>query len=91
MGLLESFAYGIPSIITFGTNVGDMIIKYNSGFCSNCSVSGIKDSLIKMLSISIDDYFLMRKNALELAKEYDWDRIADMTHHLYLDRLNLKK
>lgn len=83
MGLLEALSYGLPSIVTYGTNMGEEIISYGAGFCSSCDCNGIMNNLLKIMELSEEDLMEMSENAKKLAGEYKWEEIAKKTHDCY--------
>ena len=83
MGLLEALSYGLPSIVTYGTNMGSEIASCGAGFCSSCDVDGIKNSLIKIISLEKSDLNRMSECAMILASKYNWNEIAKQAHLSY--------
>lgn len=82
MGLLEALAFGLPCIVTTGTNMRDEIDKANAGWGADNNVSSIKRALRSMVEDK-DDFESMGANARELACRYDWDAIAKQSHDTY--------
>lgn len=80
MGLIEALAYGVPAIVTPGTNMAKEIGEANAGWiCNDVTV----EEVTKMLKQSISERNLLpikSENAIELAKKYDWDILADRLH-----------
>ena len=85
MGLLEALSYGLPSIVTHETNIGEKICRAGAGFSTPCTVDGIIDSLSQVLCLTCNQYCEMSKKALLFAKEYDWDTIAKKAHEQYMN------
>ena len=83
MGLLDALSYGLPVLVTEGTNMGEAISETDSGLNSICDSDQIKDNLLQILNYSEQEFLKMSKNALELSKKYSWDRIAMNTHIEY--------
>ncbi len=77
MGVLEALSYGIPCLITPQTNMANIIEQYHCGWVVNLDSEKIKEAIIKAVS----DYKLQRKiledNALEAAKYFSWEKIAE--------------
>ena len=82
MGLIEALAYGLPAIATYGTNMGKEIKAYNAGWVSETTVEGIADSLRSMIA-DYENADKFSKNAITLAEQYSWDRIAEFSHREY--------
>ena len=80
MGLIEALAYGVPAIVTPGTNMADEIAKSDAGWvCNEASADAIKTQLQNVLK---ERFILANKgaNAAKLAKKYDWDVLAENFH-----------
>lgn len=79
MGLIEALAYGIPSLVTPGSNMSDEIKNTDSGWVADCTVASIGQALRNV----IEEKSLLpqkSKNAIELSKVYDWNAIAQDFH-----------
>ncbi len=89
MGLIEALSYGLPCLITEGTNMKDKIEEYDAGWVTDISVKGIEKAFIKMIE---DKKFFKNKskNTVELSKIYDWDNIAKISHEKYWEIVNKK-
>ena len=86
MGLLEALSYGLPAFITTGTGQRENIEKYDAGWGCDFDVSGITKCLRLMLS-TIDQIEKKGKAAMELAKQFDWVRLANQFHDEIQNRL----
>lgn len=82
MGLIEALSYGIPALITYGTNMGEEVLKYNAGWVSETSVYGIRN-IMKEMIVSQNQLLEKGKNARRLASRYHWDNIAQRAHDYY--------
>ena len=79
MGLVEALAYGLPCLVSAGTNMREEIETANAGW----TCDGTTDSLVRALLDVVNEKNLFKeksKNAINLAKEYDWDRLASIFH-----------
>ena len=79
MGLVEALAYGLPCLVSAGTNMKEEIETANAGWACD----GTTDSLVRALLDVVNEKNLFKeksKNAFNLAKEYDWDRLAARFH-----------
>lgn len=90
MGLIEALSYGLPVVVTEGTNMKHEIDKYMCGVTSENSVQGIKTALSDMLDCSPYILTIKSENAIKLAHEYSWRKIAANTHKLYTELLHNK-
>ena len=82
MGLIEALAYGLPSLVTDGTNMGEEIASYNAGWVCKCTPESISEGL-KTIVEERHRMHDLQINAKELAKQYSWDKIAQSAHENY--------
>ena len=82
MGLLEALSYGLPCLITEGTYMLQEIDKFQAGWTADTTMDSIQQALLKMLAEK-EVFQIKGKNILQLAKNYDWERIAEMSHTKY--------
>lgn len=82
MGLIEALSYGIPCIITQGTNMSLTVQQNDAGWICKNEIDSIRDSLIEMIRYK---ELLNKKggNASLLGEKYNWDSIAKVTHNEY--------
>lgn len=78
MGLLEALSYGIPSLVTIGTNMSEEINSYNAGWIADSTVESISNAL-RNATIDKSLYNEKSLNALKLSREYIWDSISIKT------------
>ena len=80
MGLIEALAYGLPVVVTPGTNMAKEIANSDSGWVCDGTVEGICEALKAVVS---DKALLMKKsaNAKKLASDYRWDNLAKQFHN----------
>ena len=81
MSLLEAFTYGLPTIITEGTNLGNIVKEYNAGYIAKNNVESIE----KVLKVAINDKKVCDKsaNARKLSQHYLWDNVCKITIEEY--------
>lgn len=79
MGLIEALAYGLPAVVTVGTNMKDEIEKANAGWACETSIESVRKGLLEMISDK-DNFEIKSVNAANLAKEYNWDVLANRLH-----------
>ena len=82
MGLIEALSYGLPCLVTTGSNMADEILKANAGWTSDVNEEGIMEALKHLLNEK-DQIPVKGKNALELSKQYNWDLLAKNAHEKY--------
>lgn len=82
MSILEALSYGLPCLVTDGTNIRSEIEKHTAGWGCSTDVNGISRALKEMIS-GIPKMKEYSKHAVELAKEYSWEEIAEMSHVEY--------
>ena len=79
MGLVEALAYGLPCVVSTGTNMREEIEDADAGW----TCYGTTDSLVRALIDVVNERHLFKKkseNAISLAKNYDWDVLAKKFH-----------
>ncbi len=79
MGMIEALAYGLPCLVTPGTNMVDVIKEYDAGWICNVDKQSIKEELLVAISEK-EKYKEKSSNAINLAKQYDWEKIAKEFH-----------
>ena len=87
MGLIEALAYGLPCVVTTGTNMRPEIEQYNAGWTADNTVDSIAAALTKMLNERAQ-FAQKSVHARALAEQYDWDKIAQQSHQIYEEILN---
>lgn len=90
MGLIEALSYGIPCFVTRGTNMYKDIAEAKAGWTAENDIQDVSKRLQDML-LNSDDFKEKSENAFLLAKKYNWDEIAELSHELYLKNLNLEE
>ncbi len=79
MGLVEAIAYGLPSLVTPGSNMADEIQTNDCGWVCKKSAEAIGDTLKNILQ-NKDQLLIKSKNALRVSESYHWERIAKDFH-----------
>ena len=77
MGLLEALSYGLPSLVTEGSNMASEIKKGKCGWASETTVAGVVSSF-RNLEKDFNRLNELSYNAVALAKEYSWDNVSNM-------------
>lgn len=76
MGVLEALTYGVPCILTPGTNMADEIVESGAGWKAELHAESIADTIIKAVNDMRKDCLVYQKAAYNLSKKYDWRIIA---------------
>lgn len=80
MGLIEALAYGVPAIVTPGSNMANEIRDANAGWtCDDVTVEEISRMLRQVIA-ERNQLKEKSKNAIELARPYDWSKLAERFH-----------
>lgn len=87
MGLIEALAYGLPCLVTPGTNMLEEVKKADAGWVCEGNVESIKDILIKVI-VDKNKYDFKSLHAIELAKMYNWDNLAEDFHKELMKLIN---
>nr|WP_281419838.1 glycosyltransferase [Evansella tamaricis] len=87
MGLIEALSYGLPCLVTEGTNMKEEIQGSNAGWVADNNVQSIKLALLHVIS---EKNKLREKSlaAKELVRKYDWLMIGEMTTVKYKELVN---
>lgn len=87
MSLIEALNYGLPSLVSKGSNMLDEVIKHDAGWKCECNAQSIASALEHILKNKIE---LVNKsnNALQLGRMYDWHSIAKSFHEDVCKLLN---
>lgn len=79
MGLVEALAYGLPALVTPGSNMMGEIIGADAGWGAELSSESIASALLQV--IAQKNLFPAKSgNALKLAAEYRWNVLAQRLH-----------
>ena len=83
MGILEALSYGLPCIVTGGTNMSREVSLNDAGW----KVEIASEHMEKGLRRAVEDYrkrkIVLSQNALDLAKQYSWGNMADIYQDVY--------
>ena len=84
MGILEAMSYGLPCLVTVGTNMGDFIDEYNAGWTAQTNALSVFENIVR--AINERETFTKKSNgAAKLIKdEFSWDSITKETLNNYL-------
>ncbi len=83
MGILESLSYGIPTLVTRGTTLGEQIREADAGWSAETDADSVSEAILKALSEK-DRYEEIGSNGRKLASSrYSWPVIAADTIEKY--------
>lgn len=76
LGVLEAMSYGLPCLVTEGTNLGDEVKDYSAGWHCENNIDSISEAILK--SIKDKEAFIkIGKNGRDFVKtNYSWSIIA---------------
>lgn len=76
MGILEALSYGIPCVITRGTNSGEFVNEYNAGWVAETNAESIAQE-IKQAILDKDEWINKSQNAVRLVEEkFEWNNVS---------------
>lgn len=76
LGILEALSYGLPCLITSGTNLKEFVEDYDAGWCTPTNAESIASGMILAMREQ-EKYPQKSKNAVRLvAENFSWDTVA---------------
>lgn len=77
MAILEALSFGLPVLITDGTNLNEIIEEGQAGWTCHSSI----DDVARMIrsAVECDDCSEISKNARNLSLKYTWNEVSKMT------------
>ena len=82
MSILEALSYGLPCLVTEGTNIKEEIEHAGAGWGCETSVKGIGEAFKAL--VKSDEYLQdFSERARNLASCYSWEKIASNSHSIY--------
>ena len=90
MGLLEALAYGLPSLVTTGSNMRLEVETNKAGWGADNNAVSVASAFERLLA-DVDNYQKMSQNACKLAEMYSWDAIAQKSHVNYIELLQKRR
>lgn len=83
LGILEALSYGLPCLVTEGTNLGSIIRKYDAGWVAKTSAQSIAEALTE----AITQYAAWQDKSMHAIKliedNFSWDIISKQTIRNY--------
>lgn len=86
IALLEALSYGVPCLVTPGTNMDKEVSRRDAGWCSEFSAEAISNEIVKIIE-SKNEWQKKSDNARALASVYSWNSIAEKAHGEYIKLL----
>lgn len=80
MGLIEALAYGLPAMVTTGSNMREEIEQSDAGWTADTTLESVADALEKIMQ-EAGRLKSKGENARRLAAGYDWKILADRLHY----------
>ena len=75
LGVLEAFSYGIPCLLTKGTNLSGYAKSYNAGWECDATVESIAAAIAE--AVSCTDLEIKSQNAVNIIKDnFNWEKAA---------------
>lgn len=78
MALIEALSYGLPCVVTRGSNMKAEVETYHAGWTAENNVDSIKDALLNMIE-NKSTVSAKGKNAKILSERYRWEKIAQIS------------
>jgi glycosyltransferase involved in cell wall biosynthesis len=83
MAVIEAMSYGIPCILTEGTNMQEDLIKYDAGWDTDLAPNEIAKKIVKAVQ-SPSEISNKGLNARKLIEEnYTWEKVAEQSVEFY--------
>lgn len=86
MAMIETLAYGLPALVTPGTNMQKEIVKNDAGWGCECDANSVANALLTIINEK-DSMNTKGENARNLAKKYSWTDIAENFHNSIIELL----
>lgn len=83
MGVLEALSYGVPCILTPGTNMAEVIKSNNAGWVADLTAESIACTIMQAVNEYLSNTMYYKMNAYNLSKQYDWVLIAKQSILIY--------
>ncbi|WP_345242026.1 glycosyltransferase [Pontibacillus salipaludis] len=87
MGLIEALSYGLPCIVTTGSNMAGEVLEANAGWTAETNEQSVVKAFERLLNEK-DQFSLKSENARNLSKRYDWDVLARSAKEEYESLIN---
>lgn len=81
MALIEAMSYGLPCLVSKGSNMKEEVETAKAGWIFNSDLKELEDEIERCANES-EKYREYGENAIKLSTKYNWDGIAELTHEL---------
>ena len=88
MGLIEALSFGLPCLVTKGTNLSDKIKEFDAGWIAENDEVSLSRALLRCIGDK-ERMNIKSQNAKKLSEQYSWENVALITHE-YLNSLLIK-
>lgn len=82
MSVLEALSYGLPCLVTQGSNLREVIEENCAGWGADDDAKSVAAAMLMMIK-EVDRFKEISTSARKLAEKYSWDVIASDTHQQY--------
>jgi len=90
-GVLEALSYGLPCLLTPGTNLANTVEKYKCGWKTDYKPENIAKKILEIYHSEKEELGIYSKNAhLFVKNEFSWDKITDETLSFYDRIINMQ-
>ena len=86
MVVLEALSFGCPCIVSEATNMAT-IVKDKAGWVTPLTKEGIVETIHKAVKDYQNNKVKYRNNSIEIAKQFDWKKIAKLSIEQYNELL----
>ena len=83
MGLIEALSYGLPCVVTNGTNMRSIIEEADAGWGADDDLESVKKAMLSMLQ-ERNRFYQKSKNASQCGSGYKWDELAKRAQDEYM-------
>ncbi|MEK5427756.1 glycosyltransferase [Cytobacillus sp. FSL R7-0680] len=87
MGLIEALSFGLPCLITEGTNMADDVKQADAGWTAGITSESLTTEFKNLLN-DRGAFASKGRNALKLSNLYNWNKLADDSSDIYHQLLN---
>lgn len=91
MGVLEALSYGVPCLLTPGTNMSDVVVGAHAGWETLCDAEKIASDIEYAIADLQENYPLYCEAAYSLSKNYDWKVIAKLSIEIFESIVSIQK
>lgn len=87
MSVLEALSYGIPCLVSQGSNLREVVDDYDAGWGVDNSIDGIINGIERIIH-DLNNLSEKGSNAKHLANKYSWKNIAYDCHEYFVELLS---